>query len=120
MDTDGKNSGVTAKASILMSERDLFRTGAEIQLSHEVENHMADGIFVFIGMRPNLDVLPSGLELDEKGYIQVDSLMRTSIADVFAAGDIATKPFRQITVAVAEGTVAALQAAKEIGWDRGV
>ena len=126
----------------VMHRRDSFRAHAEVQAkamahprlefrktaqgmmvmaenlaNHEVENHMADGIFVFIGMRPNLELLPEGLALDEKGYIQVDSLMRTSIADVFAAGDIATKPFRQITVAVAEGTVAALQAAKEIGWD---
>jgi thioredoxin reductase (NADPH) len=73
----------------------------------------ADGIFVFIGMKPNLDGL-EGLEMDDFGYIKTDDVQHTSKKDVFAAGDMASKRYRQITVAVAEGTVAAIQSTVEI------
>jgi thioredoxin reductase (NADPH) len=75
-----------------------------------------DGVFVFAGMQPNLDGIgDKGLfTYDEWGYIKVDDRMRTSVANVFAAGDVVTKPFRQITVATSEGTIAAIQAAKEL------
>lgn len=72
------------------------------------------GVFIFVGMKPNLQLVPAGLALDSFGYIQVDALMHTNIADVFAAGDVASKPLRQITVAVSEGTIAAVQAAREL------
>jgi len=72
-----------------------------------------DGVFIFIGMQPNMEQVPVGLELDQWGYIKTDALMHTSIPDVFAAGDIASKPLRQITIAVADGTIASVQAARE-------
>jgi thioredoxin reductase (NADPH) len=75
----------------------------------------ADGVFVFVGMKPNLDEFKSVFELDQWGYVKVDQFMHTNVPDVFAAGDVASKPYRQITVAVAEGTIAAITAAKEMG-----
>ncbi len=86
---------------------------AENLKTKEVVEVSADGIFVFIGMKPNLDGL-NGLEMDDFGYIKTDDIQRTNIADVFAAGDVANKRFRQITVATAEGTVAAIQASMEL------
>jgi len=73
-----------------------------------------DGVFVFIGMLPNLVEKPQQLQLDSWGYVHVDALMHTSIPHVFAAGDVASKPIRQITVAVSEGTIAAVQVAREL------
>lgn len=90
---------------------------AENTETHEIEAHHADGVFVFIGMQPNLESIPAGLELVENGYVKVDATMHTSLPHVFAVGDIIDKPFRQISVAVGEGTVAAIQAAKEIDFD---
>jgi len=74
----------------------------------------ADGVFIFVGMQPNLKDMGESLELDDWGYVKVDPLMHTNIMDVFAAGDIASKPIRQITVATSEGTIAAVQAAREL------
>jgi thioredoxin reductase (NADPH) len=74
----------------------------------------ADGVFVFTGMRPNLSLVNNRLELDAQGYVKTDHLMHTNMPDVFAVGDMASKIYRQITIAVAEGTVAAITAAKEI------
>lgn len=74
-----------------------------------------DGVFVFIGMQPNLELFEDvPFERDEWGYIKVDQLMRTNIKDVFAVGDVVTKIYRQITIAIAEATIAAITIAKEL------
>ncbi|MEJ2417807.1 MAG: FAD-dependent oxidoreductase, partial [Exilibacterium sp.] len=73
-----------------------------------------DGVFVFVGLKPNLDLFSESFDLDEWGYINVDESMRTSIPDVFAAGDIIHKQYRQITTAVSDGTIAAIATAKEL------
>lgn len=94
-------------------------TGMKVQVedlkTKESKILETDGVFVFVGMKPNLDSTVSGLELDSFGYIKTDALMHTNIPDVFAAGDVASKLIRQITIAVADGTIAAVQATREIG-----
>jgi len=74
----------------------------------------ADGAFIFIGMKPNLDVFSKGLKLDEWGYIKTDEDMRTNIKDVFAIGDVGSKKYRQITTAIADGTIAAIAITREL------
>lgn len=72
-----------------------------------------DGVFVFAGMVPNLEGL-EGLDRDAWGYVKVDDEMRTNVPGVFAAGDVASKKFRQITTAVSDGTIASMALAKEL------
>lgn len=70
-----------------------------------------DGAFVQIGSMPNSELAKkAGLELDERGYIVVDSRQRTNIDGVFAAGDVATTPCRQCGTAVGSAIVAAIEA----------
>ncbi len=69
-----------------------------------------DGIFIEIGSTPNKALINDlDLKTDEKGYIKVDSEMKTSAKGVWAAGDITTGnfKFRQVVTAVAEGALAA-------------
>ena len=80
----------------------------------ELKSIYCDGVFIFAGMTPNLDDFDNSLVLDKWGYVNVDSSMRTNINDVFAVGDVAGKQFRQITTAVADGTVAAITISKEL------
>ena len=80
----------------------------------EIKTIEGDGIFIFIGMKPNLDLFSDKLELDQWGYIKTDEEMRTSIPDVYAVGDVISKKYRQITTAVADGTIAAISIAKEL------
>ena len=68
-----------------------------------------DGIFCFIGQTPNTSVFEGKLTMDN-GYIRVNADMETSIPGVFAAGDVTVKKYRQITTAMGDGTIAALQA----------
>jgi thioredoxin reductase (NADPH) len=74
---------------------------------------VSDGVFIFIGMKPNIGLFKDKLELDQWGYIKTDEDMRTSIRGVYAVGDVISKKYRQITTAVADGTIAAMAIAKE-------
>jgi thioredoxin reductase (NADPH) len=73
-----------------------------------------DGVFVFIGYVPNTEKLAGILELNRAGEIVVGPSLETSIPGVFAAGDAVAKRYRQITTAVADGTIAALAAIERI------
>ncbi len=66
-----------------------------------------DGVFVGIGQRPNSRIVEGLLELDQEGFIFVDSKMETSEPGVFAAGDVIQKSLRQIVTAASDGAVAA-------------
>lgn len=71
--------------------------------------HEFDGIFIEIGSMPDAKLFKDlGVELDEKGYIQVSADQSTNVEGVFAAGDITTgsNGFRQIITACSEGAVA--------------
>ncbi|GHT50197.1 thioredoxin reductase [Endomicrobiia bacterium] len=68
-----------------------------------------DGVFVFIGLIPNTLFL-SNLILDKNGYVITDENMNTSIAGIFACGDIRKKQLRQVVTAVSDGAQAAISA----------
>ena len=73
-----------------------------------------DGVFIFIGYVPNTESLEGLLELNHWKEIVVDKDMKTNVTGVFAAGDSIQKKYRQVTTAVADGTIAALSAADYI------
>lgn len=64
------------------------------------------GVFVFIGTLPNTDLVKGLIRLDANGFVVTDDNMQTSVPGVFAAGDIRSKLFRQISTAVGEGATA--------------
>ncbi|NQS70549.1 MAG: thioredoxin-disulfide reductase [Desulfobulbaceae bacterium] len=79
---------------------------------------LAGGIFIFIGIQPNSDILPlDTLKTDSSGFLITDEEMATSLPGVFAAGDIRSKCFRQIINAAGEGAVAALSAERYLEQD---
>lgn len=69
-----------------------------------------DGAFIFIGHRPNTDLLKGFVEMDEAGFILADEDLRTSRRGVFAAGDVRKKSLRQVITAAADGALAAYMA----------
>ncbi len=66
-----------------------------------------DGLFISIGRKPETSAFASLLPLDDAGYVIADETTKTALDGVFAAGDVRTKPFRQIVTAAADGAVAA-------------
>ena len=75
-----------------------------------------DGVFIFVGMVPQTDFLKDVVPLNQYGYVETDDHMGTPVPGLYVAGDIRSKRFRQITTAVADGTIAALSAQ---AWLRG-
>ena len=70
-----------------------------------------DAVFVQVGEAPNSQIArASGVETDEHGYIKIDIRQQTSLAGVFAAGDVTDHPVKQVGTAVGQGITAALEA----------
>ncbi len=81
------------------------------QSTSEITEMKIDGVFIFIGYVPNTESLEGLIELNKWKEIVVDKDMKTNVMGVFAAGDSIQKKYRQVTTAVADGTIAALSAA---------
>lgn len=85
----------------------LHYTDRTTDESHRIE---LEGIFVQIGLVPNTEWLKGPLQLSPRGEIEIDAHNATNIPGIFAAGDVTTVPYKQIIIAMGEGTKAALSA----------
>ena len=78
----------------------------------EEKIHFTDGIFIFIGHRPNSDLFKGQLELDDHGYVVTNKYMETKLPGVYAAGEITDPNFRQVITSAGMGAAAAIQATR--------
>ena len=97
MDINGDGSKVTAL------EFKHRNSGARQQLD-------LDGVFVQIGLTANSSVFNKLVEVNKAGETIIDSGCRTNVSGVYAAGDVTVVPFKQIIIAMGEGSKAALSA----------
>ena len=97
-----------SKVTEYLSEDDAL-TGLKIETNGKEETLKLDGVFLNIGLVPQSKFVNGKLELDPRGYI-VSEDTTTKVPGVFVAGDSRTKKYAQITIACADGTIAALDA----------
>jgi thioredoxin reductase (NADPH) len=97
----------TREGDKIITELENLKTGVRSQVK-------TDGVFIFIGMKPNTDLFRGMLDQDKWGYIMTNEDRQTSKPGVYAIGDVISKKYRQITTAVADGTIAAMAIAKEL------
>lgn len=71
-----------------------------------------DGVFIFIGHKPNTEIFKGQLELDDLGYIKTNMTMETNIPGVFVAGEAGDPHFRQVITSAGMGAAAAIQAVR--------
>jgi thioredoxin reductase (NADPH) len=77
----------------------------------ETKEILVDAVFVQVGEAPNSHIArDAGIQVDNECYIKTDIFQRTSIAGVYAAGDVTTHPVKQVGTAVGQGITAALEA----------
>jgi thioredoxin reductase (NADPH) len=69
-----------------------------------------DGVFIYIGHFPNTDLFQGQLEMDALGYLRTDARMTTSVAGVFAAGEVQDPVYRQVASSVGQGCQAGMMA----------
>lgn len=67
-----------------------------------------DGIFIFIGLLPNSDLLNDKVDLDKMGFVMTDKTLQTAISGLYAAGDVRSGSTKQAAAAAGEGATAAL------------
>jgi alkyl hydroperoxide reductase subunit F len=78
--------------------------------TQEEKNLALEGVFIQIGLIPNTDWLKEDIKLTQYGEIEVNDHGETSVPGIFAAGDVTTVPYKQIIIAMGEGSKAALGA----------
>lgn len=70
-----------------------------------------DGVFIFVGFDPNNRLVPAGVRMTPEGFVITDNQCATSMAGIYAIGDLREKSARQIVLSAADGCMAALSAA---------
>ncbi len=73
-----------------------------------------DGVFIFIGFKPNNQLIPAGTPMNADGFVVTDCKGETTNPGIFVIGDLRQKYAKQIVVAAGEGATAALAAAHYI------
>ena len=89
---NGRLSGVTLRDTVTGEERSVA----------------TDGVFVFIGLSPNSDLVKGVVDLDDGGFVLTDAGLQTSLPGVFAAGDVRAGSTKQAASAAGEGAAVAL------------
>ncbi len=81
------------------------------QKTGKISEKQIEGVFIFIGYQANTDMFKNTtLKLNQWNEVVADEMMKTNIDGVFVAGDLREKRIRQVTTAVADGTIAAVSA----------
>ncbi|MBN2355695.1 thioredoxin-disulfide reductase [candidate division KSB1 bacterium] len=84
-----------------------------------VDSFQVDGVFIFIGHKPNTDLFVGQIDLDAGNYIVTDRRMHTNQSGVFACGDVQDAIYRQAVTAAGTGCIAAIEAEKYIAEHEG-
>jgi len=92
----------------LDDENHLAGVVVEDRESGELQEWHTDGVFVFIGLSPNTSFLPATIERNQWGFVLTDDTLQTSLAGVYAAGDVRAGSTKQAISAAGEGATAAL------------
>lgn len=70
----------------------------------------AECVFIYVGMQPNVEMIPKDVEVNEGGFIKAGAEMETNVAGFFVAGDVRVKQYRQVATAMGDGVTAACSA----------
>jgi thioredoxin reductase (NADPH) len=91
-----------------------FVEGIILNLNGKEKELKVDGVFVFVGMKVNSELVKDLVELNPWGEVKVNLKMQTSMPGLFAAGDIREDSVKQVVAAAGDGAVAAINAIKYI------
>ena len=99
----------TATDEIVGVDNKVTKVAVTDSTTGEKRDIQTDGVFVFVGLKPNSEFVNGVIELDKVGLITADEDLQTNIPGVFVAGDIRSCATMQIASAAGEGATAALK-----------
>jgi thioredoxin reductase (NADPH) len=102
----------TIVPEIVGDEKGVTHAVLESTTSGTRSNLDVGGVFIFAGFKPNTQLVDGHVDHDAGGYLITDNKMMTSMAGLFAAGDVRSQVTRQITTAVGDATTAAIAVEK--------
>jgi len=102
----------TMVPEIVGNEKGVHHVVLENTNTGKRSNLDVGGVFVFVGFKPNTQLVEGHVHHDPGGYFITDERMMTSIPGLFAAGDVRSQLTRQITTAVGDATTAAIAVEK--------
>lgn len=110
---DKKNVEIfyNSKVKEIIGEEELKAIVIENALEQEIET---DGMFISIGLVPESNFIKNLIKVNNYNYIESDNSCNTNIEGIFVAGDVRSKKIRQLTTAVNDGTIAAIEAMEYI------
>lgn len=100
-----------SKVKEIIGEDELKSIIIENALEQEIE---IDGMFISIGLVPESNFIKNLIKVNNYNYIESDNSCNTNIEGIFVAGDVRSKKVRQLTTAVNDGTIAAIEAMEYI------
>ncbi len=115
-----ENMSVTVNHAVqeFRGENRLDSVVVQDRESGEIKEWVYDGVFVFIGLTPNSDLVKNLVTVDRFGFIETDKTLMTAMEGLFAAGDVRVDSTKQAAAAAGEGATVALmvrQYLQEIG-----
>lgn len=108
----------TVATEILANDKGVRGLSLKNTQTGEKSEIDTDGVFIFVGFKPNNHIVPAGIKLNTTGYVITDEKCETTIPGIFAVGDLRQKYANQIVLAAADGCTAALAAAHYIETDK--
>ena len=102
----------TVVPEIAGNEKGVTHAVLENKATGKRSNLDVGGVFIFAGFKPNTQLVDGHVDHDAGGYLITDNKMMTSMAGLFAAGDVRSQVTRQITTAVGDATTAAIAVEK--------
>jgi NADH-dependent peroxiredoxin subunit F len=110
------NAEVLTRTRIVRIDGDQFVNSITIRNLDTGEERQlpSAGIFIEVGSAPSVSFLPSDVQINENGEVVIDSMNRTTVEGLFAAGDVTSIPAKQIIIAAGEGAKALLSAYRYI------
>lgn len=98
----------------ILGEGKVEEIVVENKNTHERSSIRLSGVFIYIGTVPNTTFCAGSVDLDDRDYIVTDDKLETSLAGVFACGDCRANKLKQVSIAVGEGALAAVESDKYI------
>ena len=105
-----ENLKITLNSKLLEIKGSEYVETVVVDVAGEIKEVNADYAFLYLGTKSNAELYASFAKLDEEGYIVTGEDMACMVEGVYAVGDIRAKERRQVTTAVADGTIAAMVA----------
>jgi NADH-dependent peroxiredoxin subunit F len=99
-----------ATKEVIADEGKVIALAYEDRVTGQIKQQTLSGVFVQIGLLPNSKFLNGVVELTKHGEVIIDEKCQTSVPGIFAAGDVTTVPYKQIIIAMGEGSKASLSA----------